>query len=327
MAKKIIIYNQLGYCGGAIALSVLCKTFRDLGYDARVMFNYYNNNGASCNQVRRKIGLLYYQILQLLANMIIKKIPFINILQEYILPANPLTQMPNIKIQYNPFFNRKNTIVIYPELVYGNPLSAKHVMRWLLSFYKYEEVKGAFRETDFFVCYRHIFNSYKLNPDCIHLQTSFFDNTLYKRYNYEKRNGTCYIVYKGKNRKDLPKHFDGPYFDNNMTQEELVKMFNEHEYCYSYDTQSFYNIIASVCGCKTIVVMEPGKQMEDYLGKGEREHYGIAYGDTPEQIEYAEKTRDRLIAKLNEINDKNVDSLKRFIPILERRFGALKRLK
>ena len=40
MAKKIIIYNINDYFGGPLVLSALCKTFRDLGYDARVLFTY-----------------------------------------------------------------------------------------------------------------------------------------------------------------------------------------------------------------------------------------------------------------------------------------------
>lgn len=326
MSKKIIIYNQNYYCGGALVLSALCKHLRTLGYDARVMFPLYYSNRSEDSKLRIFLSVFYTTTMQYMAYLLSRILPKATILSKYKLRETEITTMPGIKIQYNPFFNRRNTIVVYPEIINGNPLFATHVMRWFLSFYSKEKDNKAYHKRDFFVCYREVFNNSHLNPEKITLQVPYFNDVLYKRYNYGKRSGKCYIIYKGRNRKDLPSHFDGPYFDNNMTQEELVKMLNEHEYCYSYDTQTFYNAIASLCGCKTIVVMEPGKRMEDYLGEGERKHYGVAWGDTPEQIAYAESTRDKLIERINEININSLKNVEQFIPILENRFGELKKI-
>lgn len=322
MAKRIIIYNVNSYFGGPLVLSALCKTFRDLGYDARVMFTYALQSGldskAGCRKDTKK-----FLIKQWIANHVNRFFNTCHILDKYLLKKTPLTTMLGIKIQYNPFFNRKNTIVIYPGM-YGNPLGAKHVVRWLLYHYKHENEPSAYGKDDMFVCYRNIFNSPNLNPKEITLHINYFDNQLYRQYNFEPRFGKCYILRKGRNRKDLPEHFDGPVYDNDMTQEELVKIFNEHEYCYSYDTQSFYSAIAAICGCKSIVVMEPGKTEKDYLGKGET-HYGIAYGDTPEQLEYAEKTKELLIKSLD-YKCRNEANVKTFIPVLEEKFGKIKRI-
>lgn len=219
---------------------------------------------------------------------------------------------------------QKKSIIIYPEYLYGNPLQAKNVVRWLLYYNRFKDVDGAFEKNDMVVCYRDIFNDAELNPTGVKLTIGYFDNQLYRRYNYGPRSGKCYILRKGKVRKDLPEHFDGPVFDDDMTQEELVKMFNEHEYCYSYDTQTFYTVIAAICGCKSVVVMEPGKTEKDYLGKGEA-HYGRAYGDTPEQLEYAEKTKELLIKSLD-YKDRNEANVKSFIPVLEEKFGKIKRI-
>lgn len=324
MAKKIIIYGVNWYFGGPLVLAALCKTFRDLGYDARIMFTYAYQSNPKSKEGCREYAMKHL-IKQWLAYHIHRIFKHIHFLDAYLLKETPLTTMPGIKIQYNPFFNRNNTIVIYPECQYGNPLKAKYVMRWLLFHYMFEDDSKAYEKNDFFVCFRKYFNSPNLNPKEIMLQVNYFDNTLYRQYNFGPRKGKCYILRKGKNRKDLPKHFDGPVYDNDLTQEELVKMFNEYEYCYSYDTQTFYSTIAVVCGCKTVVVMEPGKTVDDYLSKDEKNHYGIAYGDSPEQLEYAEKTRHLKLESLN-YAPSNEASVKRFLPYLEEKFGEIKRI-
>ena len=323
MAKKIIIYNVNDYFGGTLVLSALCKTFRDLGYDARVLFTYAFQSGPEeergCSEyvIKHlvKAWISYY------IHKICKKFPLWSSFQ---LRKTPLTMMPGIKIQRNPFFRRDNTIVIYPEYLYGNPLHAKHVVRWLLYHYKFENMPGAYDKSDLFFCYRQFFNNVNLNPLGLEMHINYFDDQLYRQYNFGPRSGKCYILRKGKSRKDLPEHFDGPVYDDDMSQEELVKMFNEYEYCYSYDTQTFYSAIAAICGCKSVVVMEPGKTEKDYLGKDET-HYGRAYGDTPEQLEYAEKTKELLIKSLD-YKDRNEANVKAFIPVLEERFGKIKRI-
>lgn len=323
MAKKIIIYNINKYYGGTLVLSALCKTLRDLGYDARLLFNFDLNSEPDKDTMFKKKSKAYLmkQSLVYYIHKLSKKIHFKDV---FLLKETPVSTMPGIKIQRNPFFCRRNTIVIYPETLYGNPLEAENVVRWLLYFHRFKDVEGAFGMNDLFVCYRDIFNDPELNPSEVTLKVNYFDDQLYRQYNFGPRSGKCYILRKGKDRKDLPEHFEGPVFDNNMSQEELVKMFNEHEYCYSYDTQSFYSAIAAICGCKSVVVMEPGKTEKDYLGKGET-HYGIAYGDTPEQLEYAERTKD-LLKKSLDYKERNEASVRAFIPVLEEKFGKIKRI-
>ena len=323
MAKKIIMYNVNTYYGGPLVLSALCKTLRDLGYDARVLFNFgFNLEPGKEDEFRKRTRA--YLMKQSLVYYVHKFFKNIHFKDMFLIKKTPVSAMPGIKIQRNPFWGKKNTIVIYPEYLYGNPLDAKNVVRWLLYNNRFKGVENAFGKNDLVVCYRGIFNDPELNPTEITLKVNYFDDQLYRQYNFGPRSGKCYILRKGKSRKDLPKHFDGPVYDDNMSQENLVKMFNEHEYCYSYDIQSFYSEIAAICGCKSVVVMEPGKTEKDYLGEGEK-HYGVAYGDTPEQLEYAEKTKEKLIKSLD-YKDRNEASVKAFISVLEEKFGKIKRI-
>ena len=250
-------------------------------------------------------------------------IPYIKKLQNSIDDVSSV-DMDGLSFHKNPSIDINNSIVIYPEVTYGNPLNAKFVVRWLMYFYPYSKSSDAYSTNDLFIAFREYFNDIDLNPNKLIITLNYFDSKLYRQYNFGQRKDKCYILRKGRKRKDLPKHFDGPVFDDNMSQHELVKMFNEYRYCYSYDTQTFYIAIAAVCGCIPIVVMEPGKCESDYLGPGEK-HLGRAYGDSVEQIEYAKKTRDDLIKKLDYSawNRVNAQAL---IELLEDKFGKVKRI-
>lgn len=322
MSKKIIIYNHPYYFGGTVVLSCLCKTLRELGYDARVMFAHHFKGREDDEE--GSLWKNWYWFMRVYASRILHRFfPKLKFLSRSVIPENPVTTMPGIKIQYNPFFWRPSTIIIYPECLMGNPLLSIHSLRWLLYFNKFKEGQKAFGKNEFVVAYREVFNDPKLNPECYTLRTPYFDSALYRRYNFGNRSGKCYIVRKGSNRADLPEKFDGTIIDN-LPEEEKVRVFNECEECYSYDTQTFYCSIAMLCGCESIVVMEPGKTEKDYLSPGET-HYGVAYGDTAEQRAFAQQTREKRIAQLD-FAKQSRESVKKFVPILEKRFGKLKRI-
>lgn len=323
--KKIIIFNRFKYFGGTLVLSCLCKTLRELGYDAKLyMCTNIPFSEADVQSFKRQNfkRVIKYKIKHVL-NKYFSFIPYIKKLQNSIDDVSSV-DMDGLSFHKNPSIDINNSIVIYPEVTYGNPLNAKFVVRWLMYFYPYSKSSDAYSTNDLFIAFREYFNDIDLNPNKLIITLNYFDSKLYRQYNFGQRKDKCYILRKGRKRKDLPKHFDGPVFDDNMSQHELVKMFNEYRYCYSYDTQTFYTAIAAVCGCIPIVVMEPGKCESDYLGPGEK-HLGRAYGDSVEQIEYAKKTRDDLIKKLDYSawNRVNAQAL---IELLEDKFGKIKRI-
>lgn len=323
--KKIIIFNRFKYFGGTLVLSCLCKTLRELGYDAKLyMCTDIPFSEADVQSFKRQNfkRVIKYKIKHVLIKYF-SFIPYIKKLQNSIDDVSSV-DMDGLSFHKNPSIDINNSIVIYPEVTYGNPLNAKFVVRWLMYFYPYSKSSDAYSTNDLFIAYREYFNDIDLNPNKSIITLNYFDSKLYRQYNFGQRKDKCYILRKGRKRKDLPKHFDGPIFDDNMSQHELVKMFNEYRYCYSYDTQTFYTAIAAVCGCIPIVVMEPGKCESDYLGPGEK-HLGRAYGDSVEQIEYAKKTREDLIKKLDYSawNRVNAQAL---IELLEDKFGKIKRI-
>jgi hypothetical protein len=314
--KKIIIVNSYVNYGGPIVLAELCRNLRKLGCDARLlMVPYFARQ--KVNNSRYKKYIVVFQLIALY-NYILFKITGKERKDRYGIPFF-FSLVKGCKLQYHPFFNKSNSIVIYPEVVFGNPLDADNVVRWLLYNTKYKNLPGAYLKTDIFIAYREIFNDLSLNPNNYIIRQIYFDLDLYKRYNYGGRQGKCYIIRKGAKRPDLPISFDGPIIDK-LPEKEKVRIFNESEYCYCYDTQTAYSSIAAICGCKSIIIPEPGKSRKDYRGNENNPGYGIAYGDKKEEIEWALSTVDKLVESLDhtELNIKNAMDL---INILKKHFN------
>lgn len=292
---KFLIVTSHRYSGGELVLRLLCELLSQKGYDAKIL-------PLHGNYVRRKVSIPKLFLIRFLAmlHMVARKfLVKIGIKEE-------VFESLKCKEKILPIVS-KDTIVVYPEIVYGNPLRSKKVVRWYLFHNRYPGDLDACGRDDLIFCYREHFNDYKLNPTCRLLNLKFFDKNLYKQTNFGEHSGKCYIVRKGKNRADLPEKFDGPIIDH-LPEKEKVEVLNRCKYCYDYDTQTFYSTIAAVCGCIPIVVMEPGKTKADYLGDGDVD-WGRAYGDSPEEIEYAIKTRQQCLQMLDfeESNQKNVD--------------------
>lgn len=306
--KRIIIANTCFYCGGMIVLSELCRCLVKQGYNAKLFLFYGVPQSEKDLKLFKytRIGLLVNYFKLLFARLLVHLFPKAGFQKRYFPDYFTARHLSGCKIQANPFFSKKNTIVLYHETFFGNPLKATHVVRWFLLHYPHENSPNAFNKNDLFICYREIFNNNLLNPSKRRVKLNYFDHNLYKQYNFGPRYGSCYIIRKGKNRTDLPTSFDGPIIDD-MTEEDKVDTFNKCEFCYSYDTQTFYSCIASICGCKSIIVPEPGKSKNDYRGADDRPHYGVAFGNSKEELNWAESTRKDLIDCLNyeEVNKKN----------------------
>lgn len=311
--KRILICGHHGKSGGNLVLSQLCSLLREKGYDARIFpTRSYTQQGRSMlvwwkEWIWYILNVGWYRLL---------KIVISNPTTKYMKGDKDFFYNPvdGTKIQIWPFFNKEKTIVVYNEGFWGNFLKAKHVVRWLLSD-GYEENRKVFDPNDLVLAFRQIFNDYRVNPTCKVVTISCFNHQLYRQYNNNERKGNCYIVKKGNKRLDLPKQFDGPIVDG-KSEKEIVEIFNNCKYCYSYDVQTMYSIIAAVCGCISIVVPEDGKKRSDYLKPDDGCGYGIAYGDSLDEIQYAIETRDQLLKSID-FTDSNEQNINKFIKYIE----------
>jgi hypothetical protein len=187
-----------------------------------------------------------------------------------------------------------NYIVIYPEIVYGNPLNAKNVIRWILLSLGIEMPSNHYQNwgKDDLV---YFWEGDKTRSNYKNLCCPWI-NPIFKNKNLE-RNKTCYLIKKGRfnlSRRDIHPH-DSICIDN-LSLEEIVQIFNESTYFYCYDVKSAFATFSVICGCIVVLFPEDNISKENYYKNtmyyinNEICNYGIAYGNTGEEIEFARNT-------------------------------------
>jgi hypothetical protein len=220
-----------------------------------------------------------------------------------------------------PFYSGKmkdNHIVIYPEIIEGNPYYAKNIVRWFLNKPGALTGKIEFGKNELYFYYQRIFDDQKINPNrdnelfTINLNTEKYRNT-----NKGKRDGVCYAIRKGKNRISPNLLIDGIIIDD-LNQDEIASVFNSCKYFISYDTQTFYSYLAVLCGCISIVVPEEGVGINEWQPI-EKYRYGIAYGK--ENIEFANSTKHLLIERLFKMESDSIETVKSFVTKCEHFFS------
>lgn len=292
---KFLIVSPPQNWGGPVVLHLLCRMLSEYGYESKVFL--------------LRMDVRYPRSRQ---EFLQQYLPFMNNKAEQKLDSQQ-GSVKGCELTNWPYVD-DDTVVVYPEVIFGNPLAAKHVVRWFLNVnpfkgnYTGEQPYG---RDDLFICYLQKFNDNVLNPTGRQVQLIYFNYDVYKRTNYGTREGSCFIVRKGSKRPDLPSNLPGIIIDR-LSEEEKVEVMNKCKYCYSYDTQTLYAAVAAVCGCISIVVPEPGKKREDYLDSDEK-GWGVAYGDSPEEIDFACRTQKELQEWLESFKVRNHENVKNFL--------------
>lgn len=217
--------------------------------------------------------------------------------------------------------NRENLVVVYPEIVAGNPLRARHVARWLLFEPGAHSGEIFFSRGEVQFLYSRRFPSLQgpgleTAPDLLDLLVVPW--TLYEAPAGLPRAGTAYAVRKGKG-KPMVHDPAGAVCIDGMPHEEVAEVFRRVKTFVSYDPHTLYSALAVVAGCDSVVIPDPGVTIKtwspDPMGRA-----GIAYGfkDLPR----ARATRDALISALQRRDDQNLASVRRFIEFWTHRLGV-----
>lgn len=200
---------------------------------------------------------------------------------------------------FNPLLMDDKTIVIYPETIIGNPLNSKYVIRWILLELGLEMPAQQYRVWDKNDLVYHWEPSKLSNSKQL---VNIWINPLIKKYNNNSnyRNRNCYGIKKMQwiphalhskieiihNKKDI--------WIDKLSINRIISVFNTSKIFYCYDPNTFFSIMAPLCGCVTVLHPIDGVSKEEYFNsrilcyKNEFcYNAGIAYGNTQEEINSA----------------------------------------
>jgi len=211
--------------------------------------------------------------------------------------------------------NIEKTIVIYSEGIIGNPLYAKYIVRWMLS------KLGQNMPINSYLSWNpneliYFFNTENelIDKDIDYKQLAvFYINPIFKNFNRERKN-TCFTK-----RKQIINYVTNLHSSESFevtrkhTQNDYLEIFNNYEKFFSYDPISFLTIIAALCGCISIVSPIPNISKKDYfkmtalyeymVDKNIESIYGIAYGNSQNELDYSKNTLHLVNEQIDDIQN------------------------
>lgn len=203
-----------------------------------------------------------------------------------------------------------DAIVVYPEVVDGNPLLSNHVVRWFLHKPGFHTNQINYGDHELYFLYSTIctHKEVKTDPENI-LEVRQIRDDIYKQYNFGERSGSAYMMRKGAGKK-IVHDLNNSILVDSLSHSEIAKVFNEVKYFFSYDPYTLYSRYAAVCGCISIIIPEENVSREEWEPTPEL-RYGLAYGF--EDIEHAEATRELVLPYLKRQEEEVNTSIRMFI--------------
>jgi hypothetical protein len=204
-------------------------------------------------------------------------------------------------------------IVIYPEIIKGNPLNAKNVVRWILNtpgIIK-QDTQSTWNASDLIYKFLEYFKvdkeaNVKGILRCLSLNLELFNNASEQRslYTYSTRK------HSGKKlnyHSNIYKNIDRDLQDF----KKLNKIFNTTNIFISYDTVTYYSLIAAVCGATSIVVPDENITREEWYSKTPTLKFGVGYG--LEDLDWAVSTKHLVRDYLLALEKENEELVRNFI--------------
>lgn len=99
-------------------------------------------------------------------------------------------------------------------------------------------------------------------------------------------------------------------------EKKLKELFNKYKKFITYDNDTFHSVQAALCGAISIVIPDGRLTEKEWRSSNNLREWGIAYGDTEEQIDFAIRTREKLIENFNNQitkGDKDVEILRELV--------------
>lgn len=220
-------------------------------------------------------------------------------------------------------------IIVYPEVVSGNPLQGKNVVRWILCALGKigHDRSSTWDEQDLWMYWGDFTSasSQPLEPDKIMYVFGLEDRWLGGEPQ-ESRHENYFLTRKARSFHQAVQKLhpdDAIHLDAvcRATDDYLMR-YKKGRLLVSYDPYSFHAILSALAGCSTIVHPLPGVSREEWVRKlPAYEHLptinnspfmpGVAYG--PEEVNLARQTSPLLWPTLQKQNQAGRQTVERFV--------------
>lgn len=288
--------------GGYIVLHKLCDELNRLGYLTKLV-PAYNNFVFNKNNI---------------------VVPFLKFIKERIRRCKSYRVNPDLITPIVRLDELKNSeegwVAIYPEVISGNPLNAKHVVRWFLHHPGFHNKNFFYGVDELYFKYHSGINiptSLKASASELELRIVHYPLELYNLVGVsENRVGSAYSIRKGIGKKIVHDLGDSILIDGKSHQ-EISEIFKRVKVFYSYDPYTAYSTFAVLCGCDSVVVPDAGISIDCWLPDAAH-RAGIAYG--VESITGARSERSKLVERVNaELHNNSLLAIE-FVAEVERFF-------
>lgn len=207
----------------------------------------------------------------------------------------------------------KNYIVLYPEIVGGNPLRAKNVSRVLMHnpghfihAIDYSPGELQFRYSDSFArdyvpLHGSVLSEHKLSvgaiPECFKAPSGKVE-----------RKGIAYALRKGKGKR-LVHNTDNAVLIDDLTMQEVADLFKSVEMFVSYDAVTAFSNYALLCHCPSVIILGENESPTTYRTTEDANMYAYNIEEVASKDWSKSYERAELMAKDKESrNDQSVNS-------------------
>ncbi len=295
--KKFLILTQ-SYSendGGYIVLHKLCDQINKLGGEA-YLAPYIDSHEFSVH------------------NFVIPLLKFAKERYRRILPfkVNPAFATPVFR-KISSIKNWDDWIVVYPEVVFGNPLRARNIVRWFLHNPGHITKKIYYGKNELYFRFHSGIKPYEMTAS--HMSSSELRIVHYPLEFYNEvdtateRHGTAYCIRKGRGKTIVHDLKDSILIDG-KSHAEIASIFKRVKQFISYDPYTAYSSFAVLCGCESIVIPDCGITEVEWL-PAQWDRNGIAYGF--DNLEKSRATRLELIERIKKELQDNSNNTKKFM--------------
>lgn len=212
---------------------------------------------------------------------------------------------PTIKLwQLISYKFHKQAIIVYPEIIDGNPAQFKKVSRLLMHNPGHFSGKVNFGKNEILFRYSSNFARGFIPPSGSKISKYFitpaFIPEFFNPYPKQARQGTAYCIRKGKGKKIIHDLNDSILVDD-LSLQETANIFRRVERFISYDPMTALSGLALLCHCPSYIILEKNEMTENYR-LDERANRVYAYDLNDHTIDWDKsfQYQEKIASKVNE---------------------------